>query len=120
MNICLFITDYFPNLAGAEIFAKNLAENLITHNHRVIIITAKKKKLKNYEIINNVEVFILSTVGTYTTVSINGKEFKGDYTCSDYLRVIMDTSLKAVKVNYSIPDKYNYLEPTEPTAYDLN
>ncbi|MHA1270852.1 MAG: glycosyltransferase family 4 protein [Candidatus Helarchaeota archaeon] len=57
MNICLLITDYFPNIAGAEIFAKNLAENLITHNHKVIIITAKKNKLKKYEVINNVKVF---------------------------------------------------------------
>ncbi|MHA1250446.1 MAG: glycosyltransferase family 4 protein [Candidatus Helarchaeota archaeon] len=61
MKICLIITDYYPNLAGAEIFAKNIAEKLVALGHSVFVITAKKKDLKNYEKINGVEIFRVHT-----------------------------------------------------------
>jgi len=65
--------------------------------------------------LKNVEVFLLSQSNGYATVSINGKEIYGNYSNDVFLNKIMNISLSKVKINYSIPKKYSYLEPEEPS-----
>ena len=87
-----------------------------------------KKKLTQEDYFNNltniviecnnlkgIEVFLLSQSNGYATISINNEEIYGNYSNEVFLNKIMNLSLSKVKINYSIPKKYSYLEPEEPS-----
>ncbi len=57
MNILFILEYYFPNVGGAEIVFKNLAERLVRKGHSVSIVTCKLPGTERYEEINGVKVY---------------------------------------------------------------
>jgi glycosyltransferase involved in cell wall biosynthesis len=57
MRIAILIANYYPILAGAEVFAKEIAERLVREGNEVDIITGRWNKLSKYEVINGVNVY---------------------------------------------------------------
>lgn len=57
MKILLGITYYYPNISGVSIYAKRLAEGLVSRGNQITVLTSRHdKKLPEEEIVNGVKI----------------------------------------------------------------
>ena len=58
MNVAIIISNYYPYIGGAEIFAQEIAQRLVKDGHRVDVITGRwDRNLPQLEVINGVSVY---------------------------------------------------------------
>lgn len=57
MNVLMLIDAYYPIEAGAEVFARYLAEHLVKRKHRVDVLTRRMNQVSEREDVNGVNVF---------------------------------------------------------------
>ncbi|EKQ54507.1 MAG: glycosyltransferase [Methanobacterium sp. Maddingley MBC34] len=75
MKIAILSNNYIPHIGGAEIFAIELAKYLKNKGHEVDIITQKQSGVKDFEIIDDVNVYRVNNIGIrglgYFSATIN-------------------------------------------------
>lgn len=72
MKIGMQIGSYYPIVAGAEVFAQNVAEHLIKEGHEVDVITGCwSKQLKEYDVVNGVDVYRVKMIKIHNLQSLS-------------------------------------------------
>lgn len=61
-SYCIFATQYFPTLGGAELYTYNLSKQLIENGNTVVLVTSLRYELPQYEIIEGMEIYRLPSL----------------------------------------------------------